>query len=120
MILLPALYHHVAIWVFGIQTPNDGAAIEPSMVQKLLHGSVLQRPMPKDSSGRENESAVPPVRPEIIPTTMTGLKHMICNNIRLSGLDFYFDKNPCLMIVPILSLPQAKENGKAKDTMPFS
>jgi len=43
----------------------------------------------------------------------TGLKHMICNKIRLPGQCEHFDRDPRLLIVPILSLQQAKQwNGQ--------
>ena len=39
----------------------------------------------------------------------TGLKHMICNKIRLCGQKRYFDANPCVIIVPILTMKQARD-----------
>lgn len=58
-------------------------------VQKAIHGSTD----PSESSR--------------IPST--GLKHLVSNKIRLSGHDVYFDRNPCVLIVPVLTLQQVVE-----------
>ena len=88
-----SLYYHVAIWVFGGNSPN----YEPKVVQKLIHGS---KPGNGDRVAR------------------TGLKHMVCNKIRLAGHGEHFDRNPRVLIVPVLSLQQAKEwNGQGYDAI---
>lgn len=39
----------------------------------------------------------------------TGLKHLVSNKIRLSVHDVYVDRNPCVLIVPVLTLQQVVE-----------
>ena len=102
---LASLYHHVAIWVFGL----NKRTYEPSVIQKLIHGSKPLDPKPTKKSGQRAKQSRKSAQPPSQRATGTGLKHMICNKIRLSGQYTYFDRNPCLIIVPVLSLQQAKE-----------
>jgi hypothetical protein len=43
----------------------------------------------------------------------TGLRHSVPNRIRLSGQNEYFDRLPCVLIVPVMTLDEAKSwNGQ--------
>lgn len=118
-----SLYHHVAIWFFGIQRDDT-----PSFVQKLIHGSSKPNPTPGSAEPLQRSTSPRSVRRSTLAqrsqrstsaerpkqsgsgrrVNLTGLKHMPCNMIRLSGQARYFDTKPCLIIVPILSLQEAK------------
>ena len=135
-----SLYHHVAIWVFGAIVNKRNTS--PRFIQKLIHGSKPMNPpvttpatSSTDASTRKKllmpwksgkACATPsksrttyptPAKSEDTPpksrNRLGGLKHMICNKIRLAGQWLYFDTYPCVLIVPILTLKQAKEwNGQ--------
>jgi hypothetical protein len=48
----------------------------------------------------------------------TGLKHMACNKIKLQGQGEYFDQNPCILIVPIMTSNEASDwNGGGYDAI---
>jgi hypothetical protein len=47
-----------------------------------------------------------------------GIKHFRCNRIRLSGQKTYFDDNPCVFIIPILTVQQVKKwNGEGYEAI---
>jgi hypothetical protein len=39
---------------------------------------------------------------------VTGLKHSVFNKLRLRGQGFDYDSNPCIMIVPVMTLNEVK------------
>lgn len=77
--LQATLYYNVARWVFGFP---QGTPMEA--IQKTIHGC-----------RKKNESA---------RIKGVGLKHFACNKIRLQGQGAYFDRSPCLIIVPTLPI----------------
>ena len=88
-----SLYYNVARWVFGL---GNDTSIEA--IHKIIHGC-------KKKKERNRISNV-------------GLKHFSCNKIRLSGQKPFFDDDPCLMIIPTLSIAQILEwDGKGYDAI---
>jgi len=92
--LLPAsplqatLYYNVIIWIFAI----DARDAKAEVLQRLIHGS----------SKRKKDEKTP------ARIHLSGYKHMICNKMRLAGQGAFFDRKPCLIVVPLLSLEQIK------------
>jgi len=68
-------------------------------IRRLLNGSQSKK-RPATGTGQKRREH-------------TGIKHMISNMIRLPGQSEYFDVKPCFLILPILSLEEAK-NWKGK------
>jgi hypothetical protein len=96
-----SFYYHVAQWVFGI-TANDNTEGH-ELVKKLIHGA-CQVGVNDNRKGKRING--------------TGLKHFAYNKICVRGQSTYFDGKPCLLIVPILNLNNAKEwNGKGYEAV---
>jgi hypothetical protein len=79
-----ALYFDVATWALGLM---DGASWEE--LQKAIHGA-------KPTSGNNRKVA------------NTGMKHFVSNKIRLAGQAEYLDRNPCVLIIPVMDLATMK------------
>jgi hypothetical protein len=96
------LYFDVVACVLGLQDTKEGGQGGPGVVvppgwdtvQKAIHGATTTA---SSAAGEKEKRA-----------THTGIKHSVPNIIRLKGQAEYFDKRPCLLIVPILTLDKAK------------
>jgi hypothetical protein len=87
-----SLYDDVAAWTLALP-----ANTLPDVLQKAIHGSV-------------------PVTGNRILNT--GLKHSVCNKIRLGGQATFYDRHPCIMIVPVMTLDEVKDwNGGPYDAL---
>jgi hypothetical protein len=65
---------------------------------------------PKEDATRDPARRMHPPR--------TGLRHLVCNKIRLAGHRYYFDERPCPLIVPVLDLEATKGwNGQGYRTV---
>jgi hypothetical protein len=83
---LASSFWSVAICVFGV-SPYP-STIQMETIQKLIHGS-----RKKDTTSR---------------TDHTGLKHFVCNKIRLNNQKAHYDQNPHLLIMPVMTLSDMK------------
>lgn len=92
-----SLYFDVAKWVFGLKETEPAKPF--SFIQKLIHGATTAEVERDDDRSRGS------TRKRL---EHTGLKHMVCNKIRLWG-ERYYDIDPFILIVPILSTEQARE-----------
>ena len=88
-----ALYDDVVTWVFALEQTNERDDWD-KLKQKLIHGS---RPKKRE----ENE--------RVQKTRHTGLKHCVANKIRLQSQQDFYDNVPCVLIVPVMSLDDAKQ-----------
>jgi hypothetical protein len=74
-------------------------------IQKAIHGAIAA---PTDTRNASPRRRAPRRRP------YTGIKHSVTNLIRLAGQATYFDKNPCVLIVPVLTLDEVRRwNGQS-------
>jgi hypothetical protein len=97
--LLPAssrnasLYDDVAAWTLALPADTPSAVL-----QKAIHGSV-----PSGGGSR---------------IALTGLKHSVFNKLRLNGQGELYDRKPCIMIVPVMTLDEVKGwNGLSYDAL---
>jgi hypothetical protein len=81
---LASVYFDLAQWVMAVDD-----SYQMDFYQKLIHGSAHV-----GTGGRR------------IPGT--GIKHMPVNKIYLPGLTKYFDQNPCVLIVPVMTVDEMK------------
>jgi hypothetical protein len=78
--------------LFGVPTISD-----PRTIECAIHGA-----KPKDGHRVQH----------------TGVKHFVTNKARIVGQYEFMDKNPCLLIIPILTVDQVKSwNGGAYDAI---
>jgi hypothetical protein len=78
------MYGDVARWLFGLEDKDaDG-----KVIQKLIHGC--------REEGKTNRMSG------------TGLKHFTSNKIRLPKQKEYFDTDPCMFIIPVMTLEEVK------------
>ena len=92
------LYFDVATWALGLQEEAEGEGQRPKppkwdTVQKAIHGATT---VPSKGDGKQ------------IRVDHTGIKHSAPNVIRLYGQAAFFDADPGLIIVPILTLDEVK------------
>ena len=78
-------------WLFGWPTGRTWT-MEARM--KAIHGSA---PRTKEGQAQERKSRA----------RHTGIKHLVTNKARIFGQAEFMDRNPCLLIVPILTLKEA-------------
>jgi hypothetical protein len=80
-----AAYVDVAVCALAL---DENSGLPWETIQKALHGAA-----PAPGRGR---------------VARTGIKHSVANRIRLRGSREYFDQNPCVLIVPVLTLNEVK------------
>lgn len=87
-----SLFTDVARCVLAIEDHEDDPAAnrEQTMLQKAIHGVSL--PQSNGKLKREDQ---------------TGLKHFVCNRLRLFN-QVYYDTKPLLFIIPVMSVDEAK------------
>ena len=73
------LYADAAIWVFGF-----GDIVSFDTLRRSIHGSI------EKNGGKRR-------------IVCTGLKHFVSNKICFAGQAEYFDRKPCVLIVPVMS-----------------
>jgi hypothetical protein len=86
------LFFDVVKWALGFPIYNDETAIheiEWDTLQKAIHGA-----KPKEGGNR---------------MAHTGIKHSVFNKIRLGCQVDFFDQKPCVLIIPIMDLEEAKK-----------
>jgi hypothetical protein len=83
---LASSFWSVAICVFGV---SPDPSVQMKTIQKLIHGS--------RNKGMTRR------------TVHTGLKHFVCNKIRLNNQKAHIDQNPHLLIMPVMTLSEMKE-----------
>jgi hypothetical protein len=103
-----SLYIDAVIWALGFSIDKNLDALQKAIheidsdtLQKVIHEidwETLQKTIhgakPKGTGGRREAH--------------TGIKHSVSNKIRLVSQCTYYDKNPCVLIIPILDLNEAK------------
>jgi len=110
--LVPAGSTHADTWWFvvplllgGWYPPNHEIWDSWSALEKAIHGAAAVdageerhgrqvNAIDKHQGNRKNHS---------------GIKHMVTNKARIPGQTLYFDQNPCLLIVPIMTKEQVRE-----------
>ena len=80
-----SLYFDVAKWVFGEEFSRE--QVSAKTIQKLIHGAAEM--IQKKTDRRVKH---------------TGLKHMACNKMRVACQATHYDRNPCLLVIPILTV----------------
>jgi hypothetical protein len=83
---LASSFWSVANCVFGV---SPDPSVQMKTIQKLIHGS--------RNKGMTRR------------TDHTGLKHFVCNKIRLNNQKAHYDQNPHLLIMPVMTLSEMKE-----------
>jgi hypothetical protein len=102
--LIPASSTHAGMY-------DDVACWTLSLTPTVLLGGNPNRPFSDEERAAVKQKAIHGTKEAKNSNRIngTGLKHSPCNKIRLDVQGEVFDRNPCLLIVPIMTLDQMKD-----------